>query len=42
MVTPSVRFDFLFCHPLLGTPENAGVVDRNEVQVELFVSKERI
>ena len=31
MVTPSVRFDFLFCPTLLGTPENAGVVDLNEV-----------
>ena len=41
MVTPSVRFDFLFCPFLLGTPENAGVVDLNEVQVELFASKEQ-
>ena len=41
MVTPSVRFDFLFCPLLLGTPENAGVVDLNEVQVELFASKEQ-
>ena len=41
MVTPSVHFDFLFCPPLLGTPENAGVVDLNEVQVELFASKEQ-
>ena len=41
MVTPSVGFDFLFCPPLLGTPENAGVVDLNEVHVELFASKEQ-
>ena len=41
MVTPSVHFDFLFCPPLLGTPENARVVDLNEVQVELFASKEQ-
>ena len=41
MVTPSIHFDFLFCPPLLGTPENAGVVDLNEVQVELFASKEQ-
>ena len=42
MMTPSVRFDFLFCPPLLGTPDNVGVVDLNEVQVELFTSKEQL
>ena len=41
MVTPSVRFDFFFCPPLLGTLENAGVVDPNEVKVELFASQEQ-
>ena len=30
-----------FCPFLLGTPENAGVVDLNEVQEELFASKEQ-
>ena len=38
MVTPSVSFAFLLCPPLLRTPENAGLVDLNEVQVELFAS----